>query len=72
MCNERIDYIHKIQRLFFHSRFAVYEALAEFFLLGEQFGLNFQCLRSIFEGQSVYHVCVLQDAQLAVVILKYA
>jgi hypothetical protein len=69
MCNECLDYIHGIQWLFLHSRFAVYEALAEVFLLRKQFGLNVQGTRSILRRQRFYHVCVLQDAKLATVIL---
>ena len=70
MRNECLYYIHRFQRLFLDARFAVYEALSEFFLLSEQFGLNVQCMRSILRRQSFYHVCVLKDAKLATIILS--
>jgi hypothetical protein len=59
VCNEGLDYILGIQRLFLHLKLAVYKALTVFFLLREQFGMNVQCTRSILRRQCFYHIGVL-------------
>ena len=72
MCNEGLDYIHGIQRLFLNLRLAVYETLTVFFLLIEQLVLNVKCTMSILRRQNFYHICVLQDEKLAMFILSNA